>query len=139
MTAEQVRALLAERLTQWHRGDPQWRCWVIEADGGCAGIVGWRQLPMTQATAEIGFMLLPEQEGKGLALQAVRALIQQSLVPLGFVRLVALIGVDNDGSRRLLTRLGFRSVARFEHSVQLAQGWCDTEMFDLDVIARQAF
>ncbi|HEX3131009.1 MAG TPA: GNAT family N-acetyltransferase [Thermoanaerobaculia bacterium] len=59
-------------------------------------------------TAEIGFSLAPEHQRKGLATEAVAAVVDYAVRELGIERIVAVVMRDNDRSAALLGRLGLR-------------------------------
>ncbi|MEL7089887.1 MAG: GNAT family N-acetyltransferase, partial [Planctomycetota bacterium] len=87
----------------WHLKGFGW--WVIEADGVPVGSTGVH-FPPTHADLEIGWVLFPSHQGRGLALEtalAARAWARANLPPQ---RLVSYIDAANAPSRRLAERLG---------------------------------
>ncbi|MBY5991842.1 GNAT family N-acetyltransferase [Ferrimonas balearica] len=131
MSPEQRARLMAERLKPWQPSNSHWRCWVIDVEGG-AGIVGLRTLPMSRATAEVGFMLLKAYEGRGLASQALGLLVQRAFGELEFERLVALCVPQNRGSVTVLRRQGFVLEHRFEAAVPFDDGLRDGVLYALE-------
>ncbi|MBY6185756.1 GNAT family N-acetyltransferase [Marinobacter hydrocarbonoclasticus] len=107
MAPPQIDRLMAERLKPWHPRADHWGCWVIEHDGEAMGIVGLRCLPMEQATAEVGFMLLRRGQGRGLASRGLNWLCEQADTQWDLDRLVALSLPDNRRSIGVLQRQGF--------------------------------
>ena len=73
---------------------------------------GWAQLEVAgQAKgveAELGWVLDPAHTGKGLATEAIRAVIEVCFGPLGLRRVHAGCFADNEPSWRLMERLGMR-------------------------------
>jgi RimJ/RimL family protein N-acetyltransferase len=59
-------------------------------------------------TAEIGFSLAPEHQRKGLATEAVEAVVDHAVRDLCVERIIAVAMRDNDRSAALLRRLGLR-------------------------------
>ena len=59
-------------------------------------------------TAEIGFSLAPEHQRKGLATEAVEAVVDQAVRELEVERIIAVAMRDNDRSAALLRRVGLR-------------------------------
>src|SRR5690606_39641068 len=57
--------------------------------------------------AEIGFELSKEQWGKGIAAEAVEAIIRHGFQQMNFQRIEALIEPRNLASQKLVERLGF--------------------------------
>jgi [ribosomal protein S5]-alanine N-acetyltransferase len=58
--------------------------------------------------AELGYMLARDCWGQGYAGEAVRAIVAHAFGPLGLNRVEAMVYAENETSRRLLTKLGFR-------------------------------
>ncbi|SHH18928.1 GNAT family N-acetyltransferase [Ferrimonas marina] len=135
MTDAQIRQLLAERLQPWCWGDSHWCSQVILHQGEPAGIIGWRQLPMSEATVELGFMLLPGFEGLGLVQRSLAAIRLSHWQPLGIERAVALCAEANLACQRSLKRAGFRCLERFADSLKLEGQWCASLMFSQDLAA----
>jgi RimJ/RimL family protein N-acetyltransferase len=77
--------------------------------GDCAVRVATNQ----PATAEIGVTLAQASQGKGLATEAVTAVVTELFERLGLHRVFAEADERNASVRRLLERLGFRCEARF--------------------------
>jgi len=57
--------------------------------------------------AEIGYWVLPEERGKGLAARAATLLAQWAIEELGLSRVEASVPVDNEASRKSIERAGF--------------------------------
>jgi RimJ/RimL family protein N-acetyltransferase len=110
------------------------RTFVIEVDGRVVGDLylhvsdSWSQAEAGDAPqqAEIGWALDPAYQGRGLALEAVRALIGLCFGELGLRRVFATTFADNTGSWQLMERVGMRREA---HTVRDAlhreRGWLD--------------
>ena len=97
------------------------RDFLIEMDGKVIGKAGAWALP------EVGFLLHPEHWGKGLAFEAMTAVI--AALEAEFADLPALTAeVDprNAASLRLLDRLGFRETLRAERTLLWKDEWCDS-------------
>lgn len=94
---------------------------LIEKDGEVIGKAGAWQLP------EVGFLLHPDHWGKGLAFEAMTAVIAH--VEAEFPDLSALTAeVDprNAASLRLLAKLGFAETHRAERTLLWKDEWCDS-------------
>lgn len=73
---------------------------------GATGICGFVKrvgLP----DADIGFAFLPQHERKGYGFESASAVMRFGRETLGFGRVLAITSLDNDGSGRLLEKLGF--------------------------------
>lgn len=65
---------------------------------------------LSDTEAELGYMLLPEYWGKGIAGNVVRDMIKRSRSLNQFTRITALIDPKNIPSRQILIKNGFSSV-----------------------------
>ena len=67
---------------------------------------------------DIGYALVPEARGQGLALEAAQAVLEHGLTALRIGRIVAITDPDNVASTRVLEGLGMR----FERHLHLGEG-----------------
>lgn len=95
--------------------------WLLErrSDGAILGWVSLRIGEATQEKGELGYSLLQEYRGNGYATEAVKALVDLAFTQanLGMVRAYCL--PENERSRALLERLGFREDGRLKHGASL--------------------
>jgi RimJ/RimL family protein N-acetyltransferase len=95
--------------------------WLVErVDGG--ETIGWVSLRVGEATrenGEVGYSLLEAFRGNGYATEAVRALVDIAF-SIGNLRMLrAYCLPENERSRALLRRLGFREDGRLKHGASL--------------------
>ena len=82
---------------------------VAEKRGdGCIGMINYHHREARNARLEIGYILAPARQGRGLMTEAVEAIVAYCFDKLGVHRIEALIHPDNAASIRLVERLGFR-------------------------------
>lgn len=74
-------------------------------DGAQLGICGLVKRPYLD-DADIGFAFLPAHWSRGYALESARAVMAHASVPLGLVRVIAIVSPGNQSSIRLLRKLG---------------------------------
>jgi ribosomal-protein-serine acetyltransferase len=79
---------------------------AIWVEGELAGGIGLMTGPFS-FTAEIGYWIRSEFEGRGLVTRACEALIDFAFDDLGMHRIVIRAGVENSRSRAIPERLGF--------------------------------
>ena len=112
------------------------RTLMIEVDGQVAGDLYlhlsdcWAQAEAPDSEnkhqAEIGWALDPEYQGRGLALEAVRRLVELCFTDLELRRVFAICFADNEGSWRLMEKLGMRREAHnVKDSLHRDRGWLD--------------
>jgi ribosomal-protein-alanine N-acetyltransferase len=73
----------------------------------CIGLVNYHHREARNEKLEIGYILAPAQQGRGLMTEAVAALVVYCFGELSAHRIEALIHPDNTASIRLVERLGF--------------------------------
>lgn len=79
----------------------------LKTGGTPIGICGLIKRDTLQ-DVDIGFALLARFHGKGFALEAARATLEHARRDHGLTRVVAITAPDNQGSIRLLEKLGMR-------------------------------
>jgi RimJ/RimL family protein N-acetyltransferase len=106
---------------------------VVEtAEGG--GYVGSMQLSpsvVEPLQLQIGWIALPEHQGKGLMTEAVTAVVDLVFDSLMAHRIVAEIVGGNAASMRLAERVGFRKEAHFVKSTFLKGEWRDEVVYSM--------
>jgi RimJ/RimL family protein N-acetyltransferase len=79
--------------------------------------------------AEVGYVIHPDQGGRGYATEGVRALLELCFDHAGAHRVTARVDERNAGSARLLERLGFRKEATFVEGEWFKGEWTTLEVF----------
>jgi ribosomal-protein-alanine N-acetyltransferase len=74
----------------------------------CIGMVNYHHREAHNRRLEVGYILAPAKQGRGLMTEAMRALLDYCFAELAAHRVQALIHPDNAASIRLAQRLGFR-------------------------------
>lgn len=95
--------------------------WVALHDGGFAGIVALKPVipdmvdcaPHLRGEVEPTIALSPELWGKGLAGEALGAVLRHGFETLDFPRIAAVCDVPNLASARMLGRAGFRGTGEY--------------------------
>jgi [ribosomal protein S5]-alanine N-acetyltransferase len=73
----------------------------------CIGMVNYHHREARNQKLEIGYILMPAQQGRGLMTEAVAALVAYCFGELAAHRIEALVHPENVASIRLVERLGF--------------------------------
>jgi len=98
-------------------GREQWLNWVLRLPG--SELIGYVQATVqANGHAGIAYELSSAWWGRGLASEAVRAMIEELVLQHGALSLGAVLKRDNQRSLRLLQRLGFTPAAPPEHARQ---------------------
>lgn len=85
--------------------------------------LGWISLRISDRetrTGEIGYSVVREFRGKGIATEAVRALIDEAFVQGGVERISAYCVPANLSSRHVLENIGFRDTGLVHHGASVA-------------------
>lgn len=93
------------------------------------GIIGLFRIEPENYRAEIGYMLLPEHQGKGLATEAVGAAVDYGFRQLGLHSIGAIIDPGNIASARVLEKSRFRKEAYFRENGYFQGRFLDTIVY----------
>jgi RimJ/RimL family protein N-acetyltransferase len=93
---------------------------VVEFEGRVIGKAGCWRLP------EVGYILHPDCWGRGLATEALSAVIAHVFATRPVDALTADVDPRNEGSLRLLARLGFAETHRAQRTWLVGEEWCDS-------------
>jgi RimJ/RimL family protein N-acetyltransferase len=99
----------------------------LKETGESIGMCGLIKRP-TLDDVDIGYAFLPKFWSKGYAVESALAVREQAR-QLGLKRLVAITNPDNDGSIRVLEKIGMK----FEKMVRLAADDIDLKLFTIDL------
>jgi [ribosomal protein S5]-alanine N-acetyltransferase len=117
----QAKAVFTERLRPWHHLSDGWLSFVIchHADGQKLGTIGLKIVDHQRRVAEIGFMLLPQAQGRGFAAEAAEQLVSYAFLQLQLKKLIAICAAANTGSVKLLQKLGFTLEQQLANNSQI--------------------
>jgi len=108
----------------------QWA--ITEPDAGALiGTVTLTAWDRTNRHAEVGFMLHPDEWGKGYASEAVRAVLAFGFERMNLHRVEAELDPRNLASARLLRGLGFSYEGLLPERWYLYDEWCDSALYGL--------
>lgn len=122
----------AEEVMNWFaairraRQGLRWAITLREGDGSLIGTCGFNSWSRRNNSAGIGYDLMPEFWGRGIATEAVRAMLEWGFEHLALNRIQADVIVGNVTSGRVLQKLGFVA-----EGVQRAGGFWRGEYHDL--------
>lgn len=106
-----LAALRAEQL-RMRPGDGPWLLRPIlcrEGDARTAiGYLNFHGGPDDAGRVEVGYTLLPDARGHGYAIEAVQAAFEWAIEVHGIRKFRAAVAPDNERSRNLILKLGFR-------------------------------
>lgn len=107
--------------------------WAVAEAGSdrCLGMVNYHNADMKHRSAEIGYIVAPEWWGRGVAGEAVGAVLGHCFGVAQLHRVQAVIDPENVASRRLVERFGFRLEGVLRETLFLGGAWRDDCVYGL--------
>ena len=121
--------VIALNRQRWASGSPTLA--ICERDGTCVGLVWVNVREADQATGWVGYWLLPKARGRGLATRAVRLVSGWALREMGVTNLRLTTEPENERSRRVAERSGFRQTAVLHHHATIDGRLIDQVVYEL--------
>lgn len=131
-TPEQVKEALAGRLADVSMdadGQALTVAVILRDTGQHLGEVTLFLNSVEHRTGELGYVFHPESHGHGYAAEASVELLRLGFEELGMHRIIARLDARNEGSVKLLNRLGLRQEAHFVKNEYLKDEWTDELVF----------
>lgn len=127
---EDTERHLATRLTRTDlEGEAGAWALVVEHEGAAVGDVALWFTDRERRVAEVGWVLDPAYGGRGLAAEAVGAVLAAGFERHGLHRVTAQMDARNTASAALATRVGMRQEAHFRQDWWSKGEWTDTLVF----------
>lgn len=104
---------------------------AIAPDGPIIGVVGVHSIDWVNRNTSIGYWLTAEARGKGVMTTAVRALIDHAFSEWNLHRIEIHCAPENDRSRAIPERLGFREEATLRETELVGGRYLDSVVYGL--------
>jgi RimJ/RimL family protein N-acetyltransferase len=88
-----------------HFADHGFGVWCVEFDGRPVGYTGF-MVPWFRDGVEIGWRIMSEYWGRGIAPEAARECLRHGFDDLGFEEIISFTAVTNTNSRRVMEKIG---------------------------------
>lgn len=111
--------------------DRQLRLVIEKADGVSVGFVDLQRYDPLHHRAEVGIVVVPEQQRQGLASESLRLLAGYVSSHLGIHQLYALVPEGNAASAALFKKCGYRKTATLRDWLNCSDGWQAVDVFQL--------
>jgi ribosomal-protein-serine acetyltransferase len=98
---------------------------IVDGAGEIIGVVGYHSVDWVLRRTTIGYWLAADRQGRGTMTEAVRVLVDQALGPWRLRRVEIRAAVENDRSRAIPERLGFRQEGLLRHAERLGDRYVD--------------
>lgn len=107
--------------------------WAITLKGHnkLLGIIGHYRIKPEHYRAEIGYMLLPEYHGKGIASEAIKAAVAYGFDQMNLHSIEAVIDPENSASAKVLEKNGFLKEAHLRENEFYNGKFADTAIYSL--------
>lgn len=123
-TAEETRQYLTYVGQRYRTGDFYDWAVVDQESGHMIGTCGFTSFNCPSDSAEVGYVLNPAYQGRGLATEAVRRVIRFGFEELELHRIEAHFMEGNDASRRLMERVGMTFEGFARESMKIKGKYC---------------
>ena len=118
---------------RWANGSPALS--ICEREGTCVGLIWVNLRNADQPTGWVGYWLLPSARGRGLATRAVRLISIWAMREMGLTSLRLTTEPDNELSRRVAERSGFRQTQVLHHQATINGRLIDQVVYELQAKA----
>lgn len=107
--------------------------WAIQPKSSqkLAGTIGFWRLDKENHRAEIGYVLHPSFQQRGIMSEALRSVARYGFEKMHLRSIMANINPANDASRQLLLRTGFKKEAYFRENYYFNGKFLDSEIYVL--------
>ena len=126
LTRERLPELLAQRVAASalaKEGVPMRFAVVVAETGTVVGDVALMAASLEHARGEIGFVFHPDHGGRGYATEAAARMLQLGFEEAGFHRIIGRLEARNEGSARVMERLGMRREATLVENEWVKGAW----------------
>lgn len=92
--------------------------WAVTLKGNpkLLGIIGFYRIQQEHYRAEIGYMILPEFQGRGIVTESIQTLLKYAFDVMKLHSVEAVIDPDNTASERVLQKCSFIKEAHFKEN-----------------------
>jgi ribosomal-protein-alanine N-acetyltransferase len=95
------------------------------------GIIGHYRIKPEHFRAEVGYMLLPEYNGKGIISEAIKEVVNYGFSEMKLHSIEAIIDPENFGSERVLQKCGFVKEAHLKENEFYEGRFLDTVIYSI--------
>jgi RimJ/RimL family protein N-acetyltransferase len=131
---DETRGWLSAQIEARHRGTDI--VWAIEHEGRAAGCIGFHGITREFRAwrvdrAELGYWLAMPSWGRGLMTEAATAATRWGFEALALHKITVACIEDNNASRRIIEKLGYRYLCRYEDDVWRDGRWWGHLRFEM--------
>ncbi len=132
LPTSQLRADVAsQRISELYRGQGDKFQWIVQVDGQPAGWITLVVSNWEHGLSEVGYALSTAYQARGLMTEALALLLADLFTNTNLERIEARCAVENDASRRVLEKNGFRLEGQLRGYFKLRGRRIDNYLFAL--------
>lgn len=125
-----LKQYIAENASDFFR-DRQLRLVIEKTDCTGIGFVDLQNYEPLHHRAEVGIVVVPEQQRQGFATEALRLLADYAATHLGIHQLYALVPQENEASMALFSKCGYKETATLVDWLRSPKGWQSAKVFQM--------
>ncbi|MBR5394456.1 MAG: GNAT family N-acetyltransferase [Bacteroidaceae bacterium] len=111
--------------------DRQLRLVIEKTDGVSVGFVDLQNYAPQHHRAEVGIVVVPEQQRQGIATEALHLLTKYVSTHFGIHQLYSLVPEGNAASMALFQKCGYKKTATLQEWLNTPSGWQSVIVFQL--------
>ena len=104
---------------------------TLKNDPKLIGLIGHYRIKPEHFRAEIGYMLLPEYQGKGIAAEAIQELVKYGFEIMKLHSIEAVIDPENLASEKVLQKSGFVKEAHLKENEYFEGQFWDSVIYSI--------
>jgi [ribosomal protein S5]-alanine N-acetyltransferase len=104
---------------------------TLKGDPKLIGLIGHYRIKPEHFRAEIGYMLLPEFNGKGIITEAIKEVVNYGFKVMQLHSIEAIIAPENFGSEKVLQKNGFVKEAHLKENEFYEGRFLDTVIYSI--------
>ena len=108
-----------------------WGIYFLEEPEKLLGIIGYYRMKPEHYRAEVGYMLFPEYNGKGIVSEALQKVIEYGFNEMKLHSIEAVLDPKNKGSEKVLIKNGFVKEAHLIENEYYEGRFLDTLIYSL--------
>ncbi|MFD2168332.1 GNAT family N-acetyltransferase [Thalassotalea euphylliae] len=95
------------------------------------GSIGFHLADLHSYRVEVGFVVMPNAQGKGVTTEVAQPLLDFIFLKLNAKKVIALCSTDNISSQRVLDKLGMRQEGLLRADFRIGNSWQDSYTYGL--------
>ncbi|PVX47337.1 ribosomal-protein-alanine N-acetyltransferase [Flavobacterium sp. 103] len=108
-----------------------WGIYFLEEPEKLLGIIGYYRMKPEHYRAEVGYMLFPEYNGKGIVSEALQRVVEYGFKDMKLHSIEAVLDPENKGSEKVLIKNGFVKEAHLIENEYYEGRFLDSMIYSL--------